>query len=158
MLLRFFSFLVNYFYWFFMIISHLTFELINPNLHCKDSHLKFQTSQRCNSVLLMMPGIPPKPTKNSIFLLFSIVVLLKRKINSSLTEKQTMCNFDISSEGWTWSIFCIKYFLGKEPRVALSLLQTIMTFGFLLFHTTSWWILIRPIHDMRVRKSHQDNL
>lgn len=93
--------------------------------------------------------------QTQFFFFFSIVVQLKRKINSSLTKRQHNRRKDkrcvilifFSFEGWFWVSLHWTVFGGKEPGVALSLLQTIMTFFFSSF---LWWIFCHDISGEKV--------
>lgn len=140
------DFFFNCFYRFSPSLVIGVLELINLNLHLPRD---FQTF-----FLLMtpekMPKHPSNPAKTSLFylsFLASIVVSLKRKINSSLTKRQTMCNF---FRGWTWVFLNIKHFLRVGVFVFIANDNDVL---FSLCVHRSWWIFIRPILDVRVRKS-----
>lgn len=161
------SFPANCFYWFCTIISHLAFfKLINPNLHRRDSSQPrklsddFSNSRFCFiNDTRKTPKHPLNLPRSQFFFCFLLLCCWKRKLTHRWRGRQTMCNFDIS--GFFFSGMNLTVFfslLGKQPRVALSLLQTIMTFCFLSSLSMFWWIFIRPIHDVRVRKSRWDNL
>lgn len=102
------------------------FELINPNLH-RNELLQHSDSLSLFRLLLMILNdtqslqLPSNSPRTQFFFCFSIV-MLKRKINSSLTKKDKRCVififlfFRCFFRGMNLSIFYIKHFWREAPK------------------------------------------
>lgn len=112
----------------------------------------------------------PSDSPRTQFLFRFSIVMLKRKINSSLTKKDKRCvififssssSFVVFSEGWTWVFFTLNIFWREAPKGVFVFMANDNDVWFsssFLLCSIFWWIFIRPILDVRVRKSRWDNL